>query len=113
MIQIGNIIKKHCHSKHISISTLASKLNISSQALYRILNSNTMQLTRLNEISKALNHNFFQYFIHETDKSAKQTQLTIEENRFLKNKNSLLEQENKYLKEINELLKSKSQQFED
>jgi len=109
MIQIGNIIKKHCHGNNISISTLASKLNISSQALYRILNSNTMQLTRLDEISKALNHNFFQYFIHDTEKSTKQTQQTIEENKFLKNKNSLLEQENKYLKEINELLKSQNQ----
>jgi len=66
-----------------------------------------MHLSRLDEISKALNNNFFQYFIHESDNSAKQTQQTIEENKFLKNKNSLLEQENRYLKEINELLKSR------
>jgi len=107
MKNIGNIIKNHCHLNKISISSLASKLNISPQALYRILSSNNMHLSRLDEISKALNHNFFQYFIHESDKSAKQTQQTIEENKFLKNKNSLLEQENRYLKEINELLKSR------
>ena len=68
-----------------------------------------MRLSRLYAISKTLNHNFFQYFIHETDKSDRQIQQTIEENKLLKNKNSLLEQENKYLIEINELLKSKTQ----
>ena len=82
-------------------------IGISPPSLYSLLNSNNMRLTRLYSISKAVNHNFFQYFIHETDKSARQTQQTIEENKFLKNKNSLLEQENKYLKEINELLKSR------
>ncbi len=107
MKNIGNIIKDYCYSNKISISSLAKKLNISPQALYRILNSNNMHLSRLNQISNAINHNFYQYFIHESDKSAKQTAQIIEENNFLKNKNSLLEQENKYLKEINEILKSK------
>ncbi len=109
MIQIGNIIKQQCYERKISIYKLAKMLRISPPSLYSLLNSNNMRLSRLNEISKAVNHNFFQYFIPDTDKSAKQTQQIIEENRFLKNKNSLLEQENKYLKEINELLKSKNQ----
>ncbi|MBI9038690.1 MAG: helix-turn-helix transcriptional regulator [Bacteroidales bacterium] len=107
MIQIGNIIKQQCYERKISIYKLAKMIGISPPSLYSLLNSNNMRLTRLYAISKAVNHNFFQYFINETDKSAKQTQQIIEENRFLKNKNSLLEQENKYLKEINELLKSR------
>ena len=83
-------------------------IGISPPSLYSLLNSNNMRLSRLYAISKALDHNFFQYFLHESEKSAKQTQQIVEENKFLKTKNSLLEQENKYLKEINELLKSKN-----
>jgi len=44
-----------------------------------------MRLSRLYAISKALDHNFFQYFLHESEKSAKQTQQIVEENKFLKN----------------------------
>jgi len=108
MIQIGNIIKQKCYERKISIYKLAKMIGISPPSLYNLLRSNNMRLTRLNEISKALDHNFFQYFIHGSDKSARQTTQIIEENNFLKNKNTLLEQENKYLKEINELLKSKT-----
>ncbi len=108
MIKIGNIIKQICYERKISIYKLAKMIGISPPSLYSLLNSNNMRLTRLYAISKAVNHNFFQYFIHESDKSATQTQQTIGENKFLKNKNSLLEQENKYLKEINELLRSKN-----
>ena len=108
MKNIGNIIKQHCKHNNISVYKLARKLNLTPPALYRILNKNDMKLSQLSAISKALNHDFFQYLSSKQHDPGEKTKEITAENTFLKNKNTLLEQENKYLKDINELLRSQT-----
>jgi len=108
MINISNIIKKHCKQNDVPLYKLASMLNLSHVALYSTLNKNDMRLSRLNQISKVLNHNFFQYFTDQTANSAPQNKKLLEENKQLSTRNAHLSKENNYLNEIIILLKERN-----
>jgi hypothetical protein len=58
---IGSQIRKHCYNNHIALSSLAAMINLSPSAFYRSLQRSNMSVNSLLAISKALNHNFFQY----------------------------------------------------
>ncbi|MEZ5082192.1 MAG: hypothetical protein R2750_01875 [Bacteroidales bacterium] len=100
MSHIGNIIIQHCKSKSISIASIARQLNITRSGMYKILRHNDMNLSRLRQISQALNHNFFNDYythIHPGDNNPSSLQT---ENRQLKEKLAKLQTELSLFKEI-------------
>lgn len=73
---------------------------------YKLLSRDDMTLSRLKQISQALNHNFFlDYYNAPSPGNQKQSPLILE-NLQLKEKIKQLETENAYIKEINQLLKA-------
>ena len=107
MINIGTVIINYSKKNNIPISKLASMLHMTPAGLYRTLNQNNMKLSRLGQISKALNHNFFEYFTTPIGQKEKDNHKLKQENEKLAFKLTHLQTENTYLKEINELLKAK------
>jgi transcriptional regulator with XRE-family HTH domain len=107
MVDIGNIIKDYCRREQQSLPALAKRLNISHSTLYNSLNSNSISLQRLLQISQALNHNFFIYFIENTGGSEEQLLKLSTENKELTSKVAFLQKEVDLLREINSILKAK------
>lgn len=63
MISINQIIRQYAYDHKISLKKVASTMGITHQALYKLLSTPDFTLSRLHQISQALNHNFFQYYI--------------------------------------------------
>jgi len=107
MIDIGTIIRDHLRKSGSSVFQLAKQLRISHNGLYHNLNTNKISIAKLDAISRALNHNFFTYFIHNTGSSEEQLLKLSTENRELTSKVASLQKEITYLQEINSLLKAR------
>jgi hypothetical protein len=105
MVDIGSIIKDYCRQNGISLNALARQLDYYPTTLYRSLASGDMPLSRLDQISQALNHNFFIYFVQQSGSSEEQLLKLSTENRELTSKVASLQKEVAYLQEINTLLK--------
>ena len=107
MNNIGTTIKEYCRTNRVSLYTLASMLNLRPATLYRSLNSRFLTIERLQQISEALNHNFFIHFIENTGSSEEQLLKLTSENKELSSKVASLQKEVLYLQEINTLLKAR------
>ena len=105
MIDIASIIKNHCRQNGTSINAVANRLGLYPATLYRSINSGSLTVTRLHQISQALNHNFFIYFIQNTGSNEEQLLKLSTENKELTSKVASLQKEVAYLQEINSLLK--------
>lgn len=107
MNNISTTIKEYCRTNRISLSTLASMLNLRPASLYRSLNSPSLTIARLQAISQALNHNFFTYFTESTAPTQEQLLKLTTENRELSAKVASLQKENTLQQEIISLLKAR------
>jgi hypothetical protein len=107
MNNIGTTIKEYCRTNRVSLYTLASMLNLRPATLYRSLNSPLLTIARLQQISQALNHNFFIHFIENTGSSEEQLLKLSTENKELALKLASLQKEITYLQEIIALLKAR------
>ena len=107
MNNISTKIKEYCRTNNVSLYTLASMLNLKPASLYRSLNSRFLTLARLHQISQALNHNFFIYFVQQSVSSEEQLLKLTSENRELSTKVASLQKENALQQEIIALLKAR------
>jgi hypothetical protein len=107
MENISLIIKEYCKLSNVSLYSLASMLNLKPATLYRSLNSPSLTIARLHQISTALNHNFFIHFVQNTATTEEQLLKLSTENRELSSKLASLQKEVDLLREINSLLKAK------
>jgi predicted transcriptional regulator len=57
-IHIGNLIKKQVEEQNLSITDFAKKIHCVRENVYYIFNSPSMDINRLEQISKALNYDF-------------------------------------------------------
>ena len=109
MVSINEIIKKYAKEKAIPLQKVARSMGISKQALYLMLKSNDLKTFRLTQISHALNHNFFQYYITPSANPASDPIHLQQEIDRLTTKLAHLQEVNTYQQEIINLLKAKSQ----
>jgi hypothetical protein len=105
MNNISTTIKEYCKTNGISLYSVASMLNLKPSSLYRSLRSPSLTIARLQQISQALNHNFFIHFIENAGGTEEQLLKLSAENRELIAKVASLQKEVTYLQEINSLLK--------
>jgi hypothetical protein len=63
MVHIGNKIKKVVYESRIPIQEFAYSINKSRTVIYNIFKRETIDTGLLLVISKALNHNFFLYYL--------------------------------------------------
>ena len=63
MLQIGKIILNKIKETNQTPAAIARKMQISRTGLYTMLATNDFKLSRLQQLSQELNHNFFQYYI--------------------------------------------------
>jgi transcriptional regulator with XRE-family HTH domain len=61
MVDIGSIIKDHLRQNGSSVNQLAKQMKLSATQLYYNLKHNHITIERLDQISRTLNHNFFDY----------------------------------------------------
>ena len=61
-VNIGKIINDVLKSKGISYAQFARMINCHRTTIYNIVNSNSIDVERLVRISKALEHDFLQYY---------------------------------------------------
>lgn len=108
MVAINEIIKTYATDKSIPLKRVASGMGITKQALYKMLNSPDIKVFRIRQISQALNHNFFQYYVSSSDFDKTDDKQLEKEIKELTQKVEQLQQEITYLKEINQLLKAQS-----
>jgi len=97
-VHIGKIIKKFIDDKGINKSDLARRIETTPQNVYGILKRESIDTGLLTKINKALDFNFFVYYVPE--KKPVIIQSDIKELEACK-------QEVEYLKEINTLLREK------
>jgi hypothetical protein len=107
MIGIGNIIKDYLRRNGSTVNQLAKQMKLAPSILYYNLSNDYLTLARLLQISRALNHNFFIYFVHQTNSPEEQLLKLSTENRELLTKVASLQKEVDLLREINSLLKAK------
>ncbi|OFX57694.1 MAG: hypothetical protein A2046_02095 [Bacteroidetes bacterium GWA2_30_7] len=123
MKHIGEIIKQYLSENKISVIEFSKKINRSRASVYNIFEKDSIDTSILLNISKALNHNFFQYFnedyhILEEERAQylKTTEATKKLNlEVLEYKKELMELKEKYelQKKINNLLEEKIKEMED
>lgn len=97
---IGSIIKNQCRLQFIKPLQLAQLLNITTDAVYKLYLRPNISVDMLLNISKALNHDFFQYYqsslgpnpAKEIEKLNSQLSKLKSENEKLKTENELLKQ---------------------
>jgi transcriptional regulator with XRE-family HTH domain len=65
IVHIGSKIKETAEARGISKAELARRLNMSSTNVHKIFKRESVDTQLLSNISKALEHNFFQYFMDE------------------------------------------------
>jgi hypothetical protein len=106
MIDIGSIIRDHLRKSGSSVLQLSKQVKMSPSVLYHNLNTNRLTIARLHQISTALNHNFFIYFVQNTATTEEQLLKLSTENRELSSKIASLQKEVDLLREINSLLKA-------
>lgn len=106
-VHLGDIITKVMKQKGITPSELARKLDVSVQAMYKILRRDMLDPFRVEQISIVLDYNFYQH-IYIPPKEVIQEQEPDEMQKLLK-ENEELKKEIIYLREINELLKRQKQ----
>ena len=87
MIEIGNIIKDYLHRNGSTVNQLAKQMKLSPSVLYYNLSNDHLTLARLFQISTALNHNFFIYFVQQSGSSEEQLLKLSTENRELTTEN--------------------------
>ncbi|MFL5730536.1 MAG: hypothetical protein ACJ75J_13705 [Cytophagaceae bacterium] len=116
MVHIGNKIKKVVYESRIPISEFASIINKSRTVVYHIFQRETIDTGLLLRISKALNHNFFVYYINSKNvlndgqekyySKAQFTELSADLDKCRK-ENEASRKEVEYLKKINTLLEKR------
>jgi transcriptional regulator with XRE-family HTH domain len=109
MIHIGEIIRNYCADHRIPISDVAAKARLSRTHIYKIIRSSNPSVLRLWDISNAVGHNFFQYFVNPAGLSTSATSKLTAENRSLKAKIASQQKEIQYQADIIALLKSQRQ----
>jgi transcriptional regulator with XRE-family HTH domain len=107
MVNIGEIIRDYCKTDKTSVYDLAKLLNLTPTTLYRSLRRNSLTIDRLQQISRALNHNFFIHFIENSASSEEQLLKLTTENKELTAKVASLQKEITYLQEIISLLNAR------
>jgi hypothetical protein len=116
MVHIGSIIKKIVNESHMPITVFASNINKSRTVVYNIFKRKTMDTGLLLAISKTLNHNFFIYYLTESNivnegqekyyTKAQFNELSVDLEKCRKDHEASLK-EIEYLKKINTLLEKK------
>lgn len=97
---IGNLVAAKMQEKHISIVTLASRLQMGRVNVDDILKRKSMQTALLDKIGKAMNYDFFQHYsTAEADKKM--------QNELLQQKLQEAEAEIRTLNRIIDALKAK------
>ena len=74
-IHIGNKVKEIAEARGIAKAELGRRLNMSSTNVHKIFKRESIDTQLLSNISVALEHNFFQYFM-EAYRSDEMTALT-------------------------------------
>ncbi len=99
-VDIGKKIKDVLYESRISVQDFSKKINKSRSAAYAILDRDTIDTGLLEQISKALDHDFFQYYVNRKS-MVKESRLTygIDQKEVL----SLKKETQKYSRELNEL----------
>ena len=119
-IHIGEIIAGKLTASGMSKSELARRINKARQNINDILNRRSVDTALLFDISQALDHNFFQYYVEnlrengmedlssDPDPAASIKILSLErEKEFLRKDLELANTKVGYLEEINQMLRSR------
>ena len=110
MVNIGNIIIQKAREQGTSIEKLAPKLNLTKQGLYKILHRDDIKISRILQLSQALNHDFLQYYRTGPVSLPEDYHQLKHENKQLKQTIETLQRENNLLNDFVQVLKSQSKQ---
>jgi len=112
-INIGDLIRTKLKELHLTPTALAKRLGYSVPGTLDIMKRSTMQTEVLQQICKALDHDFFQYYVQAPLPAAENKDINLEIENLNKqltksyNDNLLLKKENEYLKKIVALYEEK------
>jgi transcriptional regulator with XRE-family HTH domain len=106
MINIVEIVKREIEKKHLSVTKLAKKLNLNQSTIYDMYKRKTLKVSRLEELSNALEYNFFRELAQKFPYKKPVYNTSYEQN-----EKKLIEEIEK-LKEDNKILKTKIDVFE-
>jgi len=67
-IHIGEVIKSISERSGMSVTAFADKIGVSRNNIYDIYKRSSIDTGLLGRISKALNHNFFEYYMVPEDR---------------------------------------------
>jgi len=105
-IHIGNIIRTRLKEMNLTPSQLARRIGYSVPGTTNILNRKAMQTDVLQEICKALDHDFFQYYIQapapakENNNANTENETINKELTATRTENAAIKKELEYLKKI-------------
>lgn len=108
-IMIGEIIRNYCKDNHVSLYQVAADMHLTPTSVYNYLNRGDMLVSRLSQLSEAIGHNFFAYYVDPTGLDAQKVTKLNTEIRKLSAKVASQQKEIQYLQEIVNLLKAQRQ----
>lgn len=106
MIDLGKIVMQQAYEQRISAVQIAKSLKITTSGLYRILKQPDPKISRIVQLSQALNHNFLQYYHSTSPFDSAELKDLQHENQQLKQQIQTLQSENTLLHDFVTLLKS-------
>lgn len=101
-IHIGKTLRKLLKSRGLSTAQLAGKINVAQSSVSRMLHRKYLHSKTMLDISRALDHDLFQYLYQPGEWPANKA--LQQQTQKLEKENDQLKQENTMLKKINSLL---------
>jgi hypothetical protein len=100
-VHIGNKIKEVLDSTGMSVTSFASKINMSRPNVYDVFDRENMDTGLLLQISKVLDHDFFNYYRTDGSQLAKEARISyIRKNEILSSLNEELKAAKKRIAEL-------------
>jgi len=107
-IHIGEIIRNYLETKKISSPAFAKMLGMHRDGVARIFYRKHFHSKLLLQISQALNHNFFQYYVPEMVQEEKKKNEELQGHLLkLQTENDQLKTKNDFLEEMMQMMKGK------
>ena len=61
-LHLGSIIRDYCKKRLITVGEMCQKMGVNPISVYHVLNASDLKGFGILRVSKALNHDFFQYY---------------------------------------------------
>jgi hypothetical protein len=111
-VDIGYKIKEVFDTRNIKLTEFAEELGTVRQNVYRIFKKQELDTGLLKRVSEVLNHNFFQYYVTESEKNYSVDTVEVNGTALCKQELELAKKEIEHLRRMIKAMENRSEQIQ-